>query len=691
MAQPFDITKATGNSALSRIGDLPDLSSPQTAKDLSSRLQAHSNRVNYFKRMAEESMRNGNQNSAQAYINQAMTEYEKASAVQDQLAYVQRVSAQRGRADRNALAREQARVRRHNPVLSSIMESKPAQIGAMVGGEVLRMLGDTARGGEKALEYLGKSLQFTPENANQAFYNRDFVVGGDPASVMSPSQTINLKDVAKEIGVAGAKNAGTYVDAMNSIRNWFMNNRWGSKPDSEDEKYRKMFGKGAREALGGRELQDPTIARGADVIADPLALIPIAGRAKAGVDAVTDPKLWEGIARDMGQASQSKMFIPITPMRMGSNPKGATVGLENFEDAYQPVVRDAYKQYKEMKARGASPQEIFKQTRVFENVDGIPYFETDDQLLRIDIPAIRESWRAGRNPNMDDVISHPELDSLDYILQGNPVENTQKIAILPQYEKGGALNFNEGKLSVDVNAPDDEFRKTVAHELNHLVSPNRGVMLSGSNLDMAPYWLSQNYSKIASESKKYKDALLKAREKATALYQDAVSTKDALRKMYESGINYSNQAEAKALYELAKKKEKQYASAYKKYSDMQSRTGKPIITNYPTNFELYEGNMGEALSRLTESRLDLPKDFRQGLYPLNATYFQSKTGYTPDQLWYARYKYLDELNRGNITDINDPLIGVHQYNTEYPDKIKSDVVNYLTTGKIALDFAKQRK
>jgi hypothetical protein len=292
---------------------------------------------------------------------------------------------------------------------------------------------------------------------------------------------------------------------------------------------------------------------------------------------------------------------------------------------------------------------------------------------------------------MDDVISHPELDSLDYILQGNPVQNTQKIAILPQYEKGGAFNFNEGKLSVDVNALDDEFRKTVAHELNHLVSPNRGVMLSGSNLDMAPYLLSANYPNIARTSKKYADTLLKAREKASALYQDAVSTKDALRKMYETGINNSNLAEAKALYELAKKKEKQYASAYKKYSDMQSRTGKPIKTNYPTNFELYEGNMGEALSRLTESRLDLPKDFRQGLYPLNPTYFQSKTGYTPDQLWYAKYRYLDDLNKGNISDINDPALGMMKFDIEYPEKIKSDVVNYLTTGKIAPDFAKQRK
>lgn len=307
MAQPFDITKGSGNSVLSKIGGLPDFSSPQTAKDLSGRLQAHTNRVNYFKRMAEQAMQNGNQNSAQAYINQAMAEYDKASAVQDQLAYVQRVSAQRERTDRNAMSRAQARVERNNPVLSSIMDTKPAQIGAMVGGEILRMFDDTAKAGGKALEYLERSLKPTAQNADQAFYNRDFTVSGDPESVMSPEQTINLKDVAKEIGVAGAKNAGTYLDAMNSVRHWFMNNEWGSKPDSEDEKYRKMFGKGAREALGGRELQDPTISRGADVVVDPLAVVPAVGRASR---AVTDPKLWEGIARDISFGTRSNMIDP---------------------------------------------------------------------------------------------------------------------------------------------------------------------------------------------------------------------------------------------------------------------------------------------------------------------------------------------------------------------------------------------
>lgn len=147
-------------------------------------------------------------------------------------------------------------------VMDKVRQSLPYQIGSGVRD----MIVDTGKG-------IGQTALYAE---NQARTGKAGTQG-----VMNP-EDFTMGDVADIYLKEGAKNAGTYLDALNSLAYWGATGRIGSKPDSQDERFRQMLGDKVPKVFGSRDIEDQTVAKGAEVVADPLALLPVAGRVKIG-------------------------------------------------------------------------------------------------------------------------------------------------------------------------------------------------------------------------------------------------------------------------------------------------------------------------------------------------------------------------------------------------------------------------
>jgi hypothetical protein len=177
-------------------------------------------------------------------------------------------------AESDRYSKEQERKRQKIPdskpktMMDSVRESLPYQIGSGIRDMIVdtgKGIGQTALYGENAIRgsTLGKN--------DKGFTTLQF---GKAGTQLNPN-TMQMEDIqfgdvadvyAKELG----KNTGTYIDALNSMMHW----RQGRlKPDSQDERFRKMIGDVVPRIFGTKDIKDPTVAKGAEVIADPLAVL----------------------------------------------------------------------------------------------------------------------------------------------------------------------------------------------------------------------------------------------------------------------------------------------------------------------------------------------------------------------------------------------------------------------------------
>jgi hypothetical protein len=174
-------------------------------------------------------------------------------------------------------SKEQERIRKKIPdikpktTMDSVRESLPYQIASSIP----QIAVDAYKGVDKTIQY----------GVNQAMTGK----AGTQGSVMNP-EDFYMGDVAdtyiKELG----KNTGTYLDALNSLAYWGATGRIGSKPDSQNERFRNMIGDAVPRVFGTKDIADPTVAKGAELVADPLALIPLAGSAVKSAKAIKAKK-----------------------------------------------------------------------------------------------------------------------------------------------------------------------------------------------------------------------------------------------------------------------------------------------------------------------------------------------------------------------------------------------------------------
>lgn len=612
---------SSGNKVLAELSQDP-VARKNKYDTLKRQFDALERRADYLATRLEANQTRSNQGAYNAIVQQLQDTESRINSLATELNSIVEASRYRAQEDRT---QQKIPVSKPKTVMDSVRESLPYQIASSIP----QMAVDAYKGVDKTIQY----------GVNQAMTGK----AGTQGSVMNP-EDFYMGDVAdtyiKELG----KNTGTYLDALNSLAYWGATGRIGSKPDSQNERFRNMIGDAVPRVFGTKDIVDPTVAKGAEIVADPLALVPVAGRVKAGVDAVTDPKLWEGIARDMSMGTRSNIFVPLTPYtkQMGRlrqpKPELHQVGgdyeqfmADKFIETYSPTIQGAYKKYKELKAQGVPPNEIFRQTRVFENVDGVPYFETDDSLAKIDIMAINEALKRNETVPLNDVFSHPELIGKNLKQFGE--EGGNYSLIKPTIQGGAFYNPNTGNISIDKYAQLSDIKSSLLHELTHKEAYDQGLELAGSNHPSATKLPQQVIDDIA--------------KKRQEVVMDELDSAD-----YEisKARNARNQAQAnptisdKELIEYDNK----VKEAIQRKNDLasesmllSSRSAEDLP--YLSAYNAYLANNNEALARLTQERMGLSGQERADRYILDDGYMKQTVGVDPNETWFAKYQGMEAI------------------------------------------------
>ena len=289
----------TTSPSIMEIAPLPKYGSTNLLAELSQNPTARKNKYDELKRQfdslerhadfLETRLKDAEKRGSQPAYNAILKQLQNAETRINNLATEMNSIAESSRYSAEQERRQQKiDARKPKTTMDKVRESLPYQIGSGIRD----MIVDTGKG-------LGRT----------ALYAENELRTGKAGTQLNPNtmqmEDIQFGDVAdtyiKELG----KNTGTYLDALNSLGYWGATGRFGSKPDSQDERFRNMIGDAVPRIFGTKDIEDQTVAKGAEIVADPLALIPVAGRVKAGVDAVTDPKLWQDIARDMSMGTRS--------------------------------------------------------------------------------------------------------------------------------------------------------------------------------------------------------------------------------------------------------------------------------------------------------------------------------------------------------------------------------------------------
>lgn len=249
---------------------LAELSQNPTARKnkydaLNKQREALERRADYLATRLEATQKSGNQSAYNATLQQLQDAESRIGGIvteMNSIAESSRYSAQQ--------ERRQQRITDRKPetTMDKVRESLPYQIGSGIRDLIVdtgKGIGQTALYAQNALE--GATLEKDGKGRTTSI---NLGKAGTQGSVMNP-EDITMGDVAdtyvKELG----KNTGTYLDFLNSLAYRGFTGR--GKPDSEDERFRNMIGDAVPRIFGTKDIEDPTVAKGAEIIADPLAVL----------------------------------------------------------------------------------------------------------------------------------------------------------------------------------------------------------------------------------------------------------------------------------------------------------------------------------------------------------------------------------------------------------------------------------
>lgn len=547
--------------------------------------------------------------------------------------------------------------------MDKVRESLPYQLGSGIRD----MIVDTGKGlGQTAL-YADNAIRGSTLGKNdKGFATLQLGKAGTQGSVMNP-EDITMGDVAGEYATALGENTGFYGDVLNSMMHW----RQGRlKPDSEDEKYAKMFGGAVRDAVGTKPLEDDTVLKGARMVADPFAVLG-GGTAvlKTGANAIDNfGDIAKGFRRGDGKyvpMGQAGMFVPVTPWSEDamSAIKDGMVSIDNFEDVYPDRVKNAYKEYKELEAQGLSPEEIFRKTRIFKNVDGVPYYETDDSIAQVDVSELHNMFQdEGVPADLNNVMFHPDLE--EYQLNKFGTKGNMPTEVYRQEDGGGTYYPREKNISINTDMDDMDIESVLFHEVNHKLANDAGLPNSGYNM----------VSASVLPKSLFNDKLTEIESQLMREKRDLATEREGL-KSKRVRLEPESHIYAKEIEEIDQRLGdifRQSLDKESKLSQLRSRANKINVkdNDYMVNRGIYLGNNQEAMARLAEARLMLGGDKRWNQFPLDREYFKDRTGFYPEHTWYSP------------VDITNPSKPKMKY--KFPDEIEQSIRDFLT-GEMTLD------
>ena len=264
----------TTSPSIMEIAPLPKYGSTNLLAELNQNQTARKNRYDELKRKFDslerhadfletrlkDAEKRGSQPAYNAILKQLQNAETRINSIQTEINSI--VESDRYRKEQD---QKQKWIDARNPkppktTMEKVRESLPYQIGSGIRD----MIVDTGKG-------IGQT----------ALYAENELRTGKAGTQLNPNtmqmEDIQFGDVADTYIKEGAKTAGTYVDFLNSLAYRGFTGR--GKPDSEDERFRNMIGNAVPKMFGTTDIVDPTLAKGAEVIADPLALVPLAGSA----------------------------------------------------------------------------------------------------------------------------------------------------------------------------------------------------------------------------------------------------------------------------------------------------------------------------------------------------------------------------------------------------------------------------
>ena len=313
----------------------------------------------------------------------------------------------------------------------------------------------------------------------------------------------------------------------------------------------------------------------------------------------------------------------------GSMPRAGNAGRSNilypmFDSQSQyhaPWMTDLVKQARALRAKGKTPEEVFKKTRTVlgsDAPDGVTRVELDDKRMTVN-EKVAKSLKRDQVIPMSKVINHPEFSAKDYNLGGMDTNQEMRFANDLGYGDStiGELNiqpqgnylFATGHLGKNVR------KKTILHELQHKVDNDMMIADSGSNDMMA------TDSTYNAKSKSEYSRILREGN-----YE---KLQEEMRKItYDNSIDGDTK---RAMIAPLLSESENLLIAAEKAKNAVSINGDSELKHL-----LYLTNIGEANARLASARSNLSLSQRKSIYPYEPEYYKKMTGFYPDELWGSR-------------------------------------------------------
>lgn len=365
----------------------------------------------------------------------------------------------------------------------------------------------------------------------------------------------------------------------------------------------------------------------------------------------------------------------------GVLPRGNTAGRSNilypmFDSQSQyhaPWMTDLVAQARALRAKGKSPEEVFKKTRTVlgaDAPDGVTRVELDDKRMTVNEKLAR-SLKLKEAIPMSKVIQHPEFSAKDYNLNGMDTNQEMRFANDLGYGDStiGELNiqpngnylFATGHLGKNVR------KKTILHELQHKVDNDMMIADSGSNDYLA------------------QDAAVEAKARAEysrILNDGGYEQLQAEMRKISNDISIDSEVKREMIAPLLSQSEALLNAAEK------AKKSVALGGDSDLKHLLYLTNIGEANARLASGRSNLSLRQRMNQYPYEPEYYKKITGFYPDELWGSKAsKEPNSISYSEVTPEGEAL-SPYGLRKTFPDSFNNsgyEASNYLTPSYASRD------
>ena len=328
----------------------------------------------------------------------------------------------------------------------------------MAAVKVSAAVGDLETQKSQVIEDLKKGTYLTQEEKDKLLADFEEAVneGGEDAGKLLELREM-ITDLAKEKGLPEDEYVSTAkINSLVGLRTWKI--------------YNENSGMTWEEFLGDTQIADV-------IIREAIGENPVLGLEQYGIANPTDAQMERAAIMEENGASEEEIRAEL--QAMGENGKLFSYIGEKAKNTPKGSLKAA-KEYSE--AGLLSPEDIRKTTGWFKGLDGKWRLEISDKDARIKVENIKAYIAKSKGLVLSDILDHPILFGAYPNLQG------VRVLYRPDLLKGAtaaAVNLNTGDDAVIIGSDfarlsSAEKRKTLMHEVQHLIQAQEGFATGGS-------------------------------------------------------------------------------------------------------------------------------------------------------------------------------------------------------------------